>query len=73
MSFNFMAGVTIGNDFGAPLNPRQKKNGVKTLYYVWLPGNSVVKNLPANAGDEGEADLIPGSRRSPGGGDDDLV
>ena len=56
-----------------PPNPAKKKNGVKTLYYVWLPGNSVVKNLPANAGDEGEADLIPGSRRSPGGGDGDLV
>ena len=26
------------------------------------------KNLPANAGDIREADLIPGSGRSPGGG-----
>ena len=31
----------------------------------WLPGGSVVKNLPANAGDEG---LIPGSGRAPGKG-----
>jgi len=30
-----------------------------------LPGGSVVKNLPANAGDTG---LIPGLVRSPGGG-----
>ena len=30
-----------------------------------LPGGSVVKNLPANAGDEG---LIHGLGRSPGGG-----
>ena len=30
-----------------------------------LPSFSVVKNLPANAGDVG---LIPGSERSPGGG-----
>ena len=30
-----------------------------------FPGDSVVKNLPANAGD---TDLIPGSKRSPGGG-----
>ena len=30
-----------------------------------LPGGSVVKNLPANAGDVGS---IPGSGRSPGGG-----
>ena len=28
----------------------------------------VVKNLPANAGDVRDAGLIPGSRRSPGGG-----
>ena len=30
-----------------------------------FPGGSVVKNLPANAGDTG---LIPGSGRSPGEG-----
>ena len=30
-----------------------------------FPGGSVVKNLPANAGDTGS---IPGSERSPGGG-----
>ena len=30
-----------------------------------FPGGSVVKNPPANAGDE---DLIPGLGRSPGGG-----
>ena len=33
---------------------------------IWgFPGGSVVKNLPANAGDQG---LIPGSGRSPGEG-----
>ena len=32
-----------------------------------FPGGSVVKNLPANAGDVG---LIPGSGRSLGGGND---
>ena len=32
-----------------------------------FPGGSVVKNLPANAGDVG---LIPGSERSPGEGND---
>ena len=31
-------------------------------------GGSVVKNLPANAGDAGDVGLIPGSGRSPGGG-----
>ena len=30
---------------------------------------SVIKNLPANAGTTGDIDLIPGSGRSPGGGD----
>ena len=33
--------------------------------FMGFPGNSVVKNLPANAPD---ACLIPGSGRSPGGG-----
>ena len=33
-----------------------------------LPGGSVVKNLPANAGDTGEAGSSPGLGRSPGGG-----
>ena len=34
----------------------------------WLPGSSVVKNLPANVGDTGDVSSIPGSGRSPGGG-----
>ena len=29
-------------------------------------GGSMVKNLPDNAGDVGDSDLIPGSERSPG-------
>ena len=33
-----------------------------------FPGGSVVKNLPANAGDARDTSLIPGSGRSPGGG-----
>ena len=33
-----------------------------------FPGSSVVKNLPANAGDARDVGLIPGSRRSPGEG-----
>ena len=33
-----------------------------------FPGGTVVKNLPANAGHSGDMDLIPGSGRSPGGG-----
>ena len=37
-----------------------------------FPGSSVIKNLPSNAGDAGVTSLIPGSRRSPGGGNDNL-
>ena len=33
-----------------------------------FPGGAVVKNSPANAGDARAADSIPGSERSPGGG-----
>ena len=33
-----------------------------------FPGSSVVKNLPASAGDAGDKGLIPGLRRSPIGG-----
>ena len=33
----------------------------------------VVKNLPASTGDAGDAGLIPGSGRSPGGGNDNLL
>ena len=33
-----------------------------------FPGGTVVKNLPANAGDAEDTGLIPGSRRFPRGG-----
>ena len=42
---------------------REKLNNI-------LPGDSVVKNLPANAGDMGS---IPGWGRSPGEGNDNLL
>ena len=35
---------------------------------VGFPGGSVVKNPLASAGDSGDASLIPGSGRPPGGG-----
>ena len=41
-----------------------------TMAYVGFPASSMVKNLPANAGDVG---LIPGSRRSPGEGNGNLL
>ena len=33
-----------------------------------FPGETVVENLPANAGDSGDASSVPGSKRSPGEG-----
>ena len=38
-----------------------------------FPDGSVVKNLPANAGDTRDAGLIPWSGRSPGGGNGNPV
>ena len=35
-----------------------------------FPCGSMVKNSPASAGDAGDMGSIPGSRRSPGGGND---
>ena len=47
-------------------NNTQHKNIVNiTIIILGFPGGSVVKNLPANAGDAG---LIPGSGNSLGGG-----
>ena len=36
--------------------------------YMGFPGGTVVKNLPANAGDKKDAVSVPGLGRSPGGG-----
>ena len=36
--------------------------------FMGFPGASVVKNLPVNAGDTGDAGLIPGLGRCLGGG-----
>ena len=37
-----------------------------------FPGGTVIKNLLANAGDAGDAGLIPGLGRSPGVGNTNL-
>ena len=37
-----------------------------------FPGDTVVKNLPASAGDTRDVGSIPGSERSPGGGNNPL-
>ena len=41
---------------------------VSVCLTLGFPGGSVVKNLPASAGDSRDMDFIPGSGRSPGGG-----
>ena len=38
-----------------------------------FPGGTVVKNLPANAANAGDMGLIPGSGRSPGEGNGNLL
>ena len=38
-----------------------------------FPGGTVVMNLPTNAGDRRYMGSIPGSGRSPGGGNDNLL
>ena len=45
-----------------------------SLFSSWgFPGGSVVKNPPANAGDTGDAGLIPGLGRSLGVGNSNLL
>ena len=38
------------------------------IYVTGFPGGSEVEDLPTNAGDTRDMGLIPGSGRSPGGG-----
>ena len=53
----------------------QKHLNQKTnIITCWgFPGGSVVRNLPANAGDTGNGGLIPGLGGSPGEGNDNLL
>ena len=39
---------------------------IKIIIGTGFPGDTVVKNPPANAGDARDMDLIPGLGRSPG-------
>ena len=43
------------------------------MYYTGFPDDSVVKNLPANAGDSRDADSVLESERFPGEGNDTLL
>ena len=36
-------------------------------------GDTVVNNMPANSGNSRDSSMIPGSGRSPGGGNDNLL
>ena len=45
----------------------------QSKFMYGFPGGSVVKNLPANAGDIRDVSLIPGSGRSPGEGNGNLL
>ena len=47
-------------------------NATWTLLSSGFPDDSLVKNLPANAGEKGDMGLIPGSGKSPGGGNGNL-
>ena len=40
---------------------------------LWFPGGSLVRNLPASAGETGDVGSIPGLGRSPGGGNGNPV
>ena len=58
--------------------PRYKGNRRSLLFCCsstihGFPGGSVVKNPPANAEDSGDAGSIPGSGRSPGKGNGNLL
>ena len=41
--------------------------------YIYFPGGSEVKNLPADVGDSRDAGLIPGLERFPGVGNSNAL
>ena len=69
LSFHY-AHLTWQKSWGSSLGslPRRARIPLVRLPPSWgVPGDSVVKNLPANAGDAGNVASKPGSGRSPGG------
>ena len=46
---------------------------VRFITMAGFPRGAVVNNLPASAGDTGDAGSIPGLGRSPGGGNGNLL
>ena len=47
--------------------------GTINIFTHGFPGDSVVKNLTANAGVAEDMGLMPGLRTSPGGGNENLL
>ena len=65
--------VTSGDRVWAPKTHSWVQNSALILS-TWAPQVAlVVKNLPANAGDIRDTGSVPGSGRSPGGGNDNLL
>ena len=66
---------TLISYFPASRAVRNKYVLFKPIYgiLVGFPGNTVVKNPPANAGGLGDKDSIPGEGRSPGEGTDNVL
>ena len=68
MSHNFILLYEyLLNILGLPLGP-QSLNYLLSSSLQGFPAGSVVKNLPAIAGDAGDSGSIPELGRSPGGG-----
>ena len=63
----FMMNYSADDVFNSKAKPQGLKN---TSYPVIVLAIPVVKNPPANVGDTGDSDLIPGLGRSPGEGND---
>ena len=58
-----------GGALSTDVNKKTVLATMKLLLFVWgRLWDSVVKDLPTNVGDAGDADLIPGLGRSPGEG-----
>ena len=66
--------ISLKYQYGGPVPGSSESNlHLECFVAPWVPnlgfpGGSMVNNPPANAGDAGDAGLIPGSGRSPGEG-----
>ena len=55
------------------MEKKYEKEYISTYRYMGFPGSSVVKNLPASAGDTEDVDSIPLLGRSSGVGNGNLL